>query len=91
MEVFLAHMVSVWYKFIFAPMVTVIIVEVIKTYTKITEKINPRYLSWLISTVLFAIIVVLGIEKIESPVLLNIIGPGILTGMISNSFYDLGV
>ena len=89
MKEFLEYLGSIWYVVFFLPILTVIAVELFKVYTNVTESWNPRYLSWLIATVFWLIAIAIGLVNIENHPIVNVIVPGILMGMISNSYYDV--
>ncbi len=89
MKEFLEYLGSIWYVVFFLPILTFIAVELFKVYTNVTENWNPRYLSWLIATVFWLIAIAIGLVNIENHPIVNVIVPGILMGMISNSYYDV--
>lgn len=86
---------SIWYFFIIIPFITIFVVEGIKLLVikDNTEEKNTqiwRFVAWGVSTLLWAFIILTMFIKIEHVNILNIIGPGIIMGMISNAWYDLG-
>ena len=73
--------------FVIIPLFTVFTVQIVKRYTNITKAKDIRCLSWIIATIYWALYVIPN-GLIENYFFLNIFGPGIICGMISNGYYD---
>lgn len=89
MKEFLAHITgfTCFCMLFIIPLFTVFTVQIIKRYTNVTKEKSLRYLSWVISTIYWALYA-LPNGIIESYFFLNILVPGIMAGMVSNSYYD---
>ena len=88
MEEFFEYVGTIWYYILFLPFIVGIIVELFKKYTYVTENFRANYFAWVVAVVLWAILAITGLVKIERLYLINIVVPGILIGMASNFYYD---